>query len=663
MSREEFEQRWARKSLKETISAVEERVGKLEGSMEDVKEALDGVEDHIANWKEQSRDYVKMSLGSTMDKVNELFNSHRDKLSERNDALEAMMMALKEETMATTRALTTRIEELEGELALCQAAVGKGVANAALSNEDVPKPKEFVGTRSACDVDNFLWRMENYFRAKGIMEDAVKVNTASMFLTDIALLWWRGRTTDKRHGEIGTWQEFQCELKGQFYPEFAEEEARAKLQGITQRGTVGEYVREFKELMLQVLDVTNEEASLAFQKGLKPWVRQEVEQRGVQKLSEAMTVVESVIKLGLGKDKLGSSKSEERGVCEMNHKEDIVNGNGNGNNGGNGKPRVGKKKPKRKRDKLRCFLCDGPHMLKKCPKKSALKEKPVGKALVLGSSARGVEAKEAESEKKPVECFLCHGPHRLRKCPRKFVIEGNDGADNEPKKLRNCPKQAGVKRKATSELGESSEGLPPKEEVSLSSNLVEKVAMKTVKLGPMRLKLSEASELAESSTRLPPMGEVGDASDFKGKEVMHEGQLTRVNVKDSIRARLECGQESDIASCHRDVRTSRTVRVKKRRKPRQKSRRKGKAKALRRDRGESSQCHSEVATRTLREWVGENVTGRSSKPVTSVPNASNGGLLLRWGSFGPQELARFKKILEKPVRLKPGWPDSEKMAT
>ncbi|MFQ6630593.1 hypothetical protein Gotur_009813 [Gossypium turneri] len=138
--------------------------------------------------------------------------------------------------------------------------------------------------------------------------------------------------------------------------------------------------------MLQVSDVTEEEALLTVQKGLKPWVRQEVEQRGVQKLSEAMRVVESVVKLGLRKDKLGSSKSEEKGVCEMDHKEDIVDGNGNGDNGGNGKPRVGKRKPKRKRDKLKCFLCDGPHMLKKCPKKSALKEKPVGKALVVKMS-------------------------------------------------------------------------------------------------------------------------------------------------------------------------------------------------------------------------------------------------------------------------------------
>ncbi|KAK5820472.1 hypothetical protein PVK06_025519 [Gossypium arboreum] len=149
MSKEEFEQRWARKGLREMLSAVEE-------SMEDVKEALDGFEGHIDNWKEQFRDYVKMSLSSTMDKVNELFDSHKDKLSDRNDALEAMLMALKEETMATTLALSTRIEELEGELALCRAAVGEGVSSAALSNEYVPKPKKFVGTRSACDVDNFL---------------------------------------------------------------------------------------------------------------------------------------------------------------------------------------------------------------------------------------------------------------------------------------------------------------------------------------------------------------------------------------------------------------------------------------------------------------------------------------------------------------------------
>ncbi|MBA0844821.1 hypothetical protein Goarm_005759 [Gossypium armourianum] len=178
MSKEELEQRWARKSLREMLPAVEERLGKLEESMDDAKESDNALGENIEDLREQSR---------------------------------------------------------------------KAVLSAALSNEDIPKPKEFVRTRSACDVDNFLWRMKNYFPAKGIVDDAIK-----------------GRTIDKMQCEIGTWQEFQCELKVQFYPEFTEEKVWAKLQEITQWGTVGEYVREFKELMLQVSDVTEKEALLAF---------------------------------------------------------------------------------------------------------------------------------------------------------------------------------------------------------------------------------------------------------------------------------------------------------------------------------------------------------------------------------------------------------------
>ncbi|MBA0575050.1 hypothetical protein Golob_025020, partial [Gossypium lobatum] len=164
--------------LRGLLSALEDRVVTLKDSMRDVNERIDDVDDRLIDglqtMNEQSRDF---------------------------------------ETIATTMALSTRIEDLEGELALCRTAVGKRVSSATLSNEDVSKPKEFMRTRSVCDVDNFLWKMENYFRAKGITNDAVKL-----------------------------------------YPEFVEEKAQAKLQWIIQQGT-------------------------------------EMEQRGVQKLSEAMTVV------------------------------------------------------------------------------------------------------------------------------------------------------------------------------------------------------------------------------------------------------------------------------------------------------------------------------------------------------------------------------------
>ncbi|KAH1123193.1 hypothetical protein J1N35_006353 [Gossypium stocksii] len=327
------------------LPVVEERVGKVEEPMEDAKELHNALGESIEDLREWSRDFVTMCL-----------TSHRDS-TERNNALEARVKALKEETIATMMALSTRIEELEGEL------------------------------------------------------------------------------------------------------------------------------------------------------------------------------------LGLGKDKLGPSKSKVRGVCEKDNKEDNVNGNGNDNNSGNGKPR-----------------------------KFTLKKKPVGKALGLGSSARGVEAKEAESEKKLVECFLCHGgPYLLRKCLKNSIIEGDDGTDKEPKKLGSSKEKTEAKRAKRSK--------------------------KNVRVGRV---------INKSST----YGRGDGVSDFKGKEVIHVGQLTRVNAMSMM------------------------VRVKRRCKQRQKCRRKGKAKASRRDQGKSSQC-SKVATRALREWVVENVTDRSSKPVTITPNVSDRGLMCR----------------------------------
>ncbi|MBA0638152.1 hypothetical protein Godav_024662 [Gossypium davidsonii] len=108
--------------------------------------------------------------------------------------------------MAT--ALKEEIAELKGELTIYKAVLGNGglAAIALKPNIDVPKPKEFKGSRSTRDVDNFLWGIEQYFRAKGITEDVTKVTTVAMYLSDVALLWWCHRSTNVRRGgtEIGT---------------------------------------------------------------------------------------------------------------------------------------------------------------------------------------------------------------------------------------------------------------------------------------------------------------------------------------------------------------------------------------------------------------------------------------------------------------------------
>ncbi|MBA0738363.1 hypothetical protein Gogos_011730 [Gossypium gossypioides] len=75
MSKEEFEQRWTKKSLREILSAVEECVGKLEESMEDVKELDNTLGESIGDSREQFRDFVTMCLTSNRDSMQELLDS------------------------------------------------------------------------------------------------------------------------------------------------------------------------------------------------------------------------------------------------------------------------------------------------------------------------------------------------------------------------------------------------------------------------------------------------------------------------------------------------------------------------------------------------------------------------------------------------------------
>ena len=100
-------------------------------------------------------------------------------LTQLDESFEAMMVVMREE-----------MDELNRELTTCKTIIGGGVLAMTPTHwVDVLKPKEFKDMRSAKKVDNFLWGMERYFKASNIIVDATKINTTSMYLIDIALLW------------------------------------------------------------------------------------------------------------------------------------------------------------------------------------------------------------------------------------------------------------------------------------------------------------------------------------------------------------------------------------------------------------------------------------------------------------------------------------------
>ena len=52
------------------------------------------------------------------------------------------------------------------------------------------KPQGFSGKRDAKELDNFLWHMEQYFKAIALNNKAAKVRIATLYLTNTTTLWW-----------------------------------------------------------------------------------------------------------------------------------------------------------------------------------------------------------------------------------------------------------------------------------------------------------------------------------------------------------------------------------------------------------------------------------------------------------------------------------------
>ena len=150
--------------------------------------------------------------------------------------------------------LTKHQEELRQEVAIYKTALSARVmATHEAPRVEVLKPHTFSGNRDAKELDNFSWHMERYFEAIALTDEATKVRTATLYLTDNATLWWRRRFLEIEKGTctIDTWEDFKREIKKQLYLEDVEYLARKKFKYLKHTGSIHDHVKEFSSLMLE----------------------------------------------------------------------------------------------------------------------------------------------------------------------------------------------------------------------------------------------------------------------------------------------------------------------------------------------------------------------------------------------------------------------------
>lgn len=121
--------------------------------------------------------------------------------------------------------------------------------------------------------------------------DETRINTVVLYLTKMAMLWWKLKESKMRKGlcTIDIWEQFQTEFKKAFFPSNVIYEAKCKFKELKQTGNIRVYVKEFTTFPLQIPNLTDEDIMFHFMDRLQYWARTELEHRQVRTIDEAKT--------------------------------------------------------------------------------------------------------------------------------------------------------------------------------------------------------------------------------------------------------------------------------------------------------------------------------------------------------------------------------------
>lgn len=350
-----------------TRDVVEERFATLEGKLEEVQEKLGETSELM---EELLVDHAEVSK-ITKAMIEDLRDSHGKDIHDLIVEVTNMRKFMEEELHALRKDVDeVRAECLSRHNANGTASTSTSHVMASTHHIKVPKPEMYNGTRNATIVENFLFGLEQYYEALGIVDDGAKIANAPNFLREAAQLWWRRKHAEREKDRsiLRTWEQFKGELRKHFVPHNAEMEARGKLRRLRQTGSIPEYVKEFTTLMLEIDDMSDKDALFHFRDGLKDWARLELDRRNVQNLDDAIATVETLTDYR-PKEK---RNNESGGEVSETRKEHVHKArDSHRDSGRHGKATEAKKGTSFKTPSP-CFLCNGPHWARDCPQKKVL---------------------------------------------------------------------------------------------------------------------------------------------------------------------------------------------------------------------------------------------------------------------------------------------------
>jgi len=138
------------------------------------------------------------------------------------------------------------------------------------------KPELFSGRRDSVAVNTWLYQVEMYLNLLQVsnpqinLDEGTKVAFASTLLKGTAAQWWYMLV---QSGNAPTqWDAFLAKVRMEFIPQDSVARARDKLRALRQKTSVLAYLNEFRNIVMVIPGISDDEKLDKFVSGLKPEV-------------------------------------------------------------------------------------------------------------------------------------------------------------------------------------------------------------------------------------------------------------------------------------------------------------------------------------------------------------------------------------------------------
>ncbi|KAA0046219.1 uncharacterized protein E6C27_scaffold284G00070 [Cucumis melo var. makuwa] len=334
--------------IAEKTDMIDAVAGRVEGlPIQELLARVDTLEGIVGRTGSHERgDSSTGSVAHIEERVQELDSSQKTLLE--------MINGMLEDFRATLDVFRNEIANVNARLSLTiRAMANQAPAGGVIpvSRVNIPEPKPFCGARDAKALENYIFDLEQYFRA---------ANTEG-------------------HCTIDTWDALKRELHSQFFPENVEILARRKLRELKHTGSIRECVKQFSGLMLDIRDMSEKDKVFCFVEGLKPWAKTKLYEQRVQDLTSAYAAAERLFDLSNDSQDArhhpssspGGSRNNRPSSPKTTGADRRFNGDRRSHQSNTGNSWRGPSNQNVSNRPVSCFICKGSHLARECPNKTA----------------------------------------------------------------------------------------------------------------------------------------------------------------------------------------------------------------------------------------------------------------------------------------------------